>query len=128
MARESHGDRRLIFVYDLDAPPAGVVDGVRSLVRTGSTGCRLHDLIHHRLPVQERAWKRFVDDLPYRVTYETRSTFRRTRVAPPGARSPAVWLDTPAGLVELLDADDVTGAADLEALQRLLSEAVGRVG
>jgi hypothetical protein len=99
------------------------VKDVYAGLTTGRTDCHLCDLTFGRI-LKDRSWKRFVDDLPYDVTFEMRSTFCKRSDAPLGARFPAVYLDAPAGLVEVIARVDLDSVEDLDGLRALGSQVI----
>lgn len=118
--------RRLVFVYNVDASPISLLKDLYAGIVTGHTECRLCDLTFGRL-MKDRSWKRFVDDLPCEVAFELRSTFCKRPDLPSGATFPAVYLEAPAGLVELITSKDLNAAEDLVGLRDLVAMAVAGI-
>lgn len=111
---------RLVFVYNVDASPVALLKDLYSAVTTGSTDCHLCDLTFGKV-VKDPSWRRFVKSLPYEVDFEMRSTFRKRPDAPHAATFPAAYLETPAGLVEIITSDELNDVDDLDELRNLVT-------
>ena len=115
--------QRLVFVYNVDASPVALVKDVVARITTGQTDCRLCDLTFGRI-LKDRSWRSFVSDLPCEVDFELRSTFRKRPDVPAAATFPAVYLDAPAGLIEVITTKEFDELEDLEGLRALVSSVV----
>lgn len=125
-ASPSKPSSRLIFVYNADASPMGLLRDLYTGLKTGQTECNLCDLTFGRL-LKDRSWQRFVDDLPHEVDFQLRSTFRR-RHPHVDAAFPAVFVDGGSagngGLEVLIDKAQIDAVDDLDGLKALVARAV----
>ena len=117
----------LVFVYNVDASPVALLRDLYQGITTGSTDCHLCDLTFGTL-LKDPEWKAFVDDLPLKVEFRMRSTFRRLYPAAANERFPAVFVvggsDPPRILIS---AEEMDEAADLAALRTLVASAVEEI-
>lgn len=119
---------QLLFVYNVDASPVGLLRDLWSGLTTGTTDCHLCDLTFGRL-LKDRSWARFVEELPYDVDFQLRSTFRREHPDLRVDAFPAAFLVGAAGTPEqVLTAHEVNAAGDLDALRALVTDLVERLG
>ncbi|HUW04496.1 MAG TPA: hypothetical protein VMW08_19250 [Acidimicrobiales bacterium] len=119
--------RRLVFVYDVDASPVALLGDLGARIITGHPDCRLRDLTFGRI-LKDRSWKTFVGGLPCEVDFELRSTFRKRPDVPRSATFPAVYLDAPAGLIEVITSKELDDLDDLDGLRSLVSGVVEGLG
>ena len=97
-------------------------------MRTGATDCHLCDLTFGRL-LKDRSWKAFVDELPYDVDFQLRSTFRTGHPDLDVDAFPAAFLIGSDGVpVPVLTAEEIDAADDLDALRSLVTDLVERLG
>lgn len=122
----SADERRLVFVYNVDASPVAMLKDLYTGLTTGSTDCHLCDLTFGRL-LKDRSWQRFVDELPIPVDFRMRSTFLADHPELRGARFPAAYQVDADGTSEVLTADAIDAADDLDALRSLVSATVARL-
>jgi hypothetical protein len=115
--------RRLVFVYNVDASPVALLKDVVVGITTGRTDCRLCDLTFGRI-LKDRSWKAFVRSLPCEVDFELRSTFMKRPEVLSTATFPAVYLEAPAGLIEVITSKELDEVDDLDELRSLVSGVV----
>ena len=119
--------RTLLFIYNVDASPVNLLRDLVTGLRTGVTDCHLCDLTFGTL-LKDRSWKQFVDDLPIEVDFCLRSTFKGRHPELTGGTFPAAYLiEGDTAPVEVLSADAISAAGDLDALRLLVRETVDRL-
>lgn len=114
---------QLIFVYNVDASPVALLKDLYIGVKTGSTDCHLCDLTFGRL-LKDRTWRSFVDELPYEVDFQMRSTFAREHPGAATAGFPAAFLDDGTTVREVLASSVMNNATDLDDLRRIVGDLV----
>ncbi|CAM4400716.1 hypothetical protein MB901379_02764 [Mycobacterium basiliense] len=127
MTRQASTATRLVFVYNVDATPLGMLRDVYSAITTGTTDCHLCDLTYSGL-IKDKSWRRFVTNLGLDVDFQLRSTFR---AAHPDLDidCPAAFLETTGGeLTQLLASADINAAVDVTQLKGIVSNALQRSG
>lgn len=116
----------LLFVYNVDGSPIGLLKDLHRGITTGSTDCNLCDVTFGTL-LKDRSWKRFVDDLPVDVDFQLRSTFRRRHPELAAAGFPSAWWvwgdDTPEPAIPVAR---MASVGDLDELRALVTEVVSR--
>lgn len=117
---------RLIFVYNVDATPMSMLRDLYAAVTTGSTDCHLCDITYSRL-IKDKSWRKFVKNLGVGVDFQCRSTFRSAHPDLVGAQCPAAFLETSDnGMVQLLTADEINAAHNLDQLKEIVTEVLRR--
>jgi len=118
--------REVIFVYNVDLTLFALVsDFVHRLTSPETYPCRLCDLTYDRWTMK-RDWKRFIHSLPVRARFELRDRFHRQFPAYADVPLPAVFqVEGDGSLRLLLSAEQIKRAATLDALQALVTGAVG---
>jgi hypothetical protein len=127
MTRRASAATRLVFVYNVDATPLGMLRDIYSAITTGVTDCHLCDITYSGL-IKDKTWRRFVANLGLAVDFQYRSTFR---AAHPGldVDCPAVFLETTGKeLTQLLTSDEINAARDLTQLKQIVTNALRRNG
>jgi hypothetical protein len=118
---------KILFVYNVDLTPFALVsDFVHRIVSPETYPCRLCDITYDRLTMK-REWKRFIESLPVRATFELRDRFRKKFPAYASVPLPAVFRASPAGkLAVVLSAEEIHAATDLVGLKTLVTAAITR--
>lgn len=118
---------KLVFVYNADSGPiALLLDAAHRTFSPDTYECNLCDLTYGRVTMK-RAWKEFLDTLPFPAEFTMRDRFRRDY---PGTTTsfPAVFLVDASGAHEVVTSTEIDAVVELDSLISLVKRKLDDAG
>lgn len=107
---------KLIFVYNADSDFASSVkDTAHKLISPSTYPCNLCKLTYP-LVSMDREWKKFVESLPYKVSFLHRDELHNQYPKQKGIRLPAVFKEDSSGIRLFVSHDEISKAKNVQEL------------
>lgn len=119
------GECRILFVYNADAPLlVQFKDFIHKIVSPETYPCSLCQITFGNLGMK-RAWRRFVQNLPYPAVFLHRDELVGENPQLLEHQLPAIFVEEGAEITLMVSAEDLNQTADLPALQELVLARLG---
>lgn len=112
---------QLIFVYNADSGLFNTLgDIAHKLLSPQTYSCNLCAITHGYFREREQ-WRRYIENLPYAVTFLHRDEFRK-QYPEKTEPFPAIYRDSGQQLVQVISREEINACSSIEELQSLINE------